>query len=52
MSLSESRSALVLELAEEFLERHRRGERPGVKEYTDRHPELAGRSAKSSRRWR
>ena len=33
--------ALVLELAEEFLERYRRGERPPLKEYIDRHPELA-----------
>src|SRR4051794_32416715 len=41
MSLSESTSAVVLELAEEFLDRYRRGERPGLKEYTDRHPELA-----------
>ncbi len=28
-------------LAEEFLERHRRGERPTVEEYEARHPELA-----------
>ncbi|HUG89766.1 MAG TPA: protein kinase, partial [Planctomycetaceae bacterium] len=28
-------------LAEEFLERHRRGERPAVSEYTRQHPELA-----------
>jgi len=41
MSLSESTSAVVLELAEEFLERYRRGERPALKEYADRHPELA-----------
>jgi serine/threonine protein kinase/WD40 repeat protein len=40
MSSSESRSGLVLELAEEFLERHRKGERPQLKEYIDRHPEL------------
>src|SRR5213592_4265696 len=38
---SESRSAIVLELAEEFLERYRRGQRPSLKEYIDRHPELA-----------
>src|SRR5262245_38514168 len=31
----------VEELAEEFLERHRRGERPALSEYTRRHPELA-----------
>ena len=42
MSTSESRSAVVLELAEEFLERYRKGERPALKEYVDRHPELAG----------
>jgi serine/threonine protein kinase/WD40 repeat protein len=28
-------------LAEEFIERYRRGERPPLKEYTDRYPELA-----------
>jgi hypothetical protein len=38
---SESRSGLVLELAEEFLERYRDGQRPSLKEYTGRHPELA-----------
>src|SRR5262245_30320725 len=42
MSASESKSAVVLELAEQFLERYRRGERPSLKEYIDRHPELAG----------
>jgi serine/threonine protein kinase/WD40 repeat protein len=41
MSTSESRSAAVMELAEEFLERYRRGERPSLKEYADRHPGLA-----------
>jgi serine/threonine protein kinase/formylglycine-generating enzyme required for sulfatase activity/tetratricopeptide (TPR) repeat protein len=41
MSASESRSVLVMELAEEFLERYRQGERPSLKEYIDRHPELA-----------
>jgi WD40 repeat protein/serine/threonine protein kinase/tetratricopeptide (TPR) repeat protein len=40
MSLSISRSAVVLELAEEFLERYRRGERPPLQEYIGRHPEL------------
>ena len=29
------------ELAEEFLERRRRGERPEVSEYIERYPELA-----------
>ncbi len=41
MSESEARSERVLELAEEFLERYRKGERPPLKEYIDRHPELA-----------
>ncbi len=41
MSASESRSAVVLQLAEEFLERYRQGQRPSLKEYIDRHPELA-----------
>src|SRR5436305_3052286 len=41
MSESEPRSGLVLELAEEFLERYRKGQRPPLKEYIDRHPELA-----------
>jgi serine/threonine protein kinase/predicted Zn-dependent protease len=40
-SSSESRSGLVLELAEEFLERYRQGQRPSLKEYIDRHPALA-----------
>jgi hypothetical protein len=41
MSASESKSAIVLKLAEEFLDRYRRGERPALKEYLDRHPDLA-----------
>ncbi len=41
MSTSGSRSGLVLELAEEFLDRYRKGERPALKEYIDRHPALA-----------
>jgi WD40 repeat protein/serine/threonine protein kinase len=41
MSASESKSAVVLELAEAFLERYRRGERPSLKEYADRYPHLA-----------
>jgi serine/threonine protein kinase/WD40 repeat protein/tetratricopeptide (TPR) repeat protein len=40
MSTSESHAA-VLDLAEEFLERYRAGERPPLSEYTDRHPDLA-----------
>src|SRR5262245_14436005 len=35
-------SEVVLELAEEFLERYRRGERPPLQEYIDRRPDLAG----------
>ena len=30
-----------MELAEEFLDRYRKGERPQLREYIDRHPELA-----------
>ena len=41
MSTSESRSAVVMELAEEFLESYRQGQRPSLKNYIDRHPELA-----------
>jgi WD40 repeat protein/serine/threonine protein kinase len=41
MSAAESPSGIVLQLAEEFLERYRQGERPSLKEYIDRHPELA-----------
>ena len=42
---------LLDQLAEEFAERFRRGERPALKEYTERYPELAERSASSSRPW-
>ena len=41
MSASSSERNPVEELAEEFLERYRRGERPALTEYTTRHPELA-----------
>jgi WD40 repeat protein/serine/threonine protein kinase len=41
MSAPGTKSEVVLALAEEFLERHRQGERPALKEYVDRHPELA-----------
>ncbi len=43
MSTSESgsRSGRVLELAEEFLDRYRRGERPALQEYVARRPDLA-----------
>jgi len=42
MSSPESCSAIVLDLAEEFLDRYRRGERPSLKQYIDRYPALAG----------
>ena len=38
---SDSASGRVLELAEEFLDRYRKGERPSLQEYTDRYPENA-----------
>ncbi len=42
MSMAESEQYNVLDqLAEEFAERFRRGERPASKEYTERYPELA-----------
>ncbi len=42
MPISESEQYNLLDqLAEEFAERFRRGERPALKEYTDRYPELA-----------
>jgi serine/threonine protein kinase/WD40 repeat protein len=40
-SSDSSRDALLERLAEEFVERHRRGERPALSEYADRHPDLA-----------
>ncbi len=52
MSTSESRSAVVMELAEEFLESYRQGQRPSLKNYIDRHPELASEIRKSSPPWR
>ncbi|MCY2968756.1 MAG: serine/threonine-protein kinase [Planctomycetota bacterium] len=41
MSHSESFSGEVLELAEEFLARYRKGERPSLAEYVERYPHLA-----------
>ena len=38
----------VEELVDEFLERHRRGERPSLTEYTVQHPELAERIRRRS----
>src|SRR5262245_35391015 len=44
MPSSDSSGDVVLErLAAEFVERHRRGERPPVSEYADRYPDLAGK---------
>src|SRR5262245_25187732 len=41
MDPAEPKRQVVEELAEEFVERYRRGERPALSEYTDRHPEHA-----------
>jgi WD40 repeat protein/serine/threonine protein kinase len=41
MSEAEAKGDVVLVLAEEFLERYRKGERPPLREYIERHPELA-----------
>ena len=41
MNDAESRGDIVDQLAEEFLARYRRGERPAVQEYTDQYPEYA-----------
>src|SRR4051812_6263627 len=41
MASVESHSEVVLALAEEFIDRYRRGERPPLREYADRHPDLA-----------
>src|SRR5690348_12539663 len=40
-SSDSSRDALLERLAEEFVERHRRGERPALSEYVNRYPDLA-----------
>jgi serine/threonine protein kinase/WD40 repeat protein len=40
-SSDSSRDAVLERLAEEFVERYRRGERPAVLEYADRYPDLA-----------
>jgi WD40 repeat protein/serine/threonine protein kinase len=40
MASIQSRSEVVVSLAEEFLDRYRRGERPALKEYIDNHPDL------------
>ncbi len=41
MSDPNSVSARVAELAEEFIDRQRLGERPSLREYIERHPDLA-----------
>jgi serine/threonine protein kinase/WD40 repeat protein len=43
MTHDKSAADPVSQLAEEFAERYRRGERPSISEYTDRYPELAER---------
>src|SRR5262249_22711250 len=40
-SSDSSRDVLLERLAEEFVERHRRGEHPALSEYINRHPHLA-----------
>ncbi|MHB1422678.1 MAG: protein kinase domain-containing protein [Gemmataceae bacterium] len=40
-SSDSSREALLERLAEEFVERHRRGERPALSEYVNRYPDFA-----------
>ena len=43
MSDSGSDSEIVVELAEEFIDRYRRGDRPPLAEYTSKYPDLAER---------
>src|SRR5262245_59017197 len=43
MNPSDSDRDPVEELAEEFVERYRRGEKPSVREYVDRYPQWADR---------
>jgi hypothetical protein len=40
MSKTGTKSEVVLALAEQFLKRYRQGERPSLREYIDRHPDL------------
>ena len=49
---SESRSGLVMELAEEFLDRYRQGERLRSRNTSIAIPTWPMRSARCSRRWR
>src|SRR5262245_26122776 len=41
MDPAEPKRQVVEQLAEEFIERYRRGQRPALSEYTARHPEYA-----------
>src|SRR5271165_7215307 len=43
MSHSDSEADPLVDLAQEFADRHRRGERPSLSEYTGRYPEHAER---------
>ena len=43
MSDADSESDALVDLAGEFADRHRRGERPSPAEYAERHPEMAER---------
>src|SRR3989442_12811271 len=43
MASEESRVDPIGQLAEEFVARYRRGERPALSEYTEKYPELAER---------
>ena len=43
MNPSDSDADPLLPLAEEFAERYRRGERPSLREYTERYPQFAER---------
>ena len=43
MNDPDSESDALVQLAGEFSERHRRGERPSPAEYAEKHPDLAGR---------
>ena len=48
MAIDDSQGYDLLDrLAEEFAGRYRRGERPALEEYVDRHPELPGRPARA-----
>ena len=49
-STDSARDALLERLSEEFVERYRRGERPGLSEYTRRHPDLAAEIDRKSTR--